>query len=65
MVVTRAGQHDQFAGDPAGPNRLSSYTGAMAQAGQEPPDTAPSAVDKSAGTALGERVAQAVLRWNK
>ncbi len=37
----------------------------MAQAGQEPPDTAPSAVDKSAGAALGKRVAQSVLRCNK
>ena len=57
--------HGELPFDPAGPNRLSSYTGAMAQAGQEPPETAPSAVDKSAGTALGKRVAQAVLRWNK
>ncbi len=57
--------HNEMPGDPTGPNRLSSYSGAMGQAGQEPPTEAPNAADKSAGTALGKRVAEAALRWNK
>jgi len=46
-----------------GINRLSSYSGAMAQAGMEPPDVAPNAADKLTGEILGRRVAQAVQRW--
>jgi len=57
--------HSELPFDPAGPNRLSSYSGAMAQAGQESPDVAPSEIDKSAGKALGRRLAESVLRWNK
>lgn len=57
--------HNEMPGDPNGKNRLSSYSGAMGQAGQEAPDVAPNAADKSAGVALGARVAAAVLRWNR
>jgi NAD(P)H dehydrogenase (quinone) len=46
-----------------GINRLSSYSGAMAQAGNEAPETAPNAADKLTGEALGRRVAGAALRW--
>jgi len=46
-----------------GINRLSSYSGAMAQAGQEAPEAAPNAADKLTGAALGRRVGAAVLRW--
>lgn len=55
--------HNEMPFDPNGKNRLSSYSGVMGQAGQEPPDVAPSAVDKSAGEALGLRVAEAAKRW--
>ena len=41
-----------------GVNRLSSFSGAMAQAGQEPPDVAPNAADKLTGELLGKRVAE-------
>jgi NAD(P)H dehydrogenase (quinone) len=46
-----------------GINRLSSYSGAMGQAGQEPPDVAPNQADKLTGESLGRRVAEAALRW--
>jgi NAD(P)H dehydrogenase (quinone) len=41
-----------------GINRLSSYSGVMAQAGQEPVDVAPNEADKLTGEILGKRVAQ-------
>jgi NAD(P)H dehydrogenase (quinone) len=47
-----------------GINRLSSYSGAMAQAGMESPEVAPNAADKLTGEALGRRVAQAAKRWH-
>ena len=40
-----------------GINRLSSYSGVMAQAGQEAPDVAPNEPDKLTGELLGKRVA--------
>jgi len=40
-----------------GVNRLSSYSGVMAQAGQEPPEVAPNEGDKLTGEILGRRVA--------
>jgi NAD(P)H dehydrogenase (quinone) len=46
-----------------GINRLSSYSGAMGQAMQEPPDVAPNAADKLTGETLGRRVAEAAKRW--
>jgi len=48
-----------------GLNRLSSYSGAMGQAGQEPPDEAPNAADKATGESLGRRVAEAAVRWKR
>lgn len=57
-----AGLPDNPAND-KGINRLSSYSGAMAQAGQEPPDVAPNAADKLTGETLGRRVAEAAKRW--
>ncbi len=48
-----------------GINRLSSYSGVMGQAGQEPPEVAPNAADKLTGELLGKRVAEAALRWNR
>ena len=48
---------------PDGVNRLGCNSGAMGQAGQEPPDVAPNAADLSTGRALGQRVAEAVKRW--
>jgi NAD(P)H dehydrogenase (quinone) len=47
-----------------GINRLSSYSGAMAQAGMESPDVAPNQADKLTGEALGRRVAAAARRWH-
>ena len=48
-----------------GINRLSSYSGAMAQAGQEPPEAAPSAADKLTGDLLGKRVAEFALKLKR
>ena len=48
-----------------GINRLSSYSGVMAQAGNESPDVAPNAADKLTGEILGRRVAEAAKRWNQ
>jgi len=48
---------------PNGVNRLGSFAGATAQAGQESPDVAPTEADKLTGELLGRRVAQAVKRW--
>jgi len=56
------GQPDTPAND-RGINRLSSYLGVMAQAGNEPVEVAPSAVDKLTGELLGRRVAEAARRW--
>jgi NAD(P)H dehydrogenase (quinone) len=51
--------------DPNGVNRLSSYLGAMTQAGNVPPDQEPGAADQATGEALGRRVAKAAERWRK
>ena len=48
-----------------GINRLSSYSGVMAQAGQEPPDVAPNAADKLTGELLGRRVAEYAVKLKK
>ena len=48
-----------------GINRLSSYSGVMGQAGQEPPDVAPNAADKLTGELLGRRVAEFALKLKK
>lgn len=48
-----------------GINRLSSYSGVMAQAGQEAPDVAPNAQDKLTGEILGKRVAEYSVRLKK
>ncbi len=68
--VTLAMQHGMiWVGLPDNPmndrgiNRLSSYSGVMAQAGNEPPDVAPNAADKLTGEILGRRVAEAARRW--
>jgi NAD(P)H dehydrogenase (quinone) len=45
-------------------NRLSSYSGVMAQAGQEAPEVAPNQPDQLTGESLGRRVAEAASRWN-
>lgn len=45
-----------------GVNRLGSFAGATAQAGQEPSDIAPSAEDKLTGEILGKRVAEYAAR---
>lgn len=50
---------------PNGMNRLGSFGGVMAQAGQEPPDEAPGAEDKLTGERLGKRVAELALRLKK
>ena len=47
-----------------GINRLSSYSGVMAQAGQEPVEVAPNAHDKQTGEILGKRVADYAVKLN-
>ena len=48
-----------------GINRLGSFGGVMAQAGQEPTDVAPNAVDKQTGVLLGKRVAEFAVKLQK
>ena len=48
-----------------GINRLSSYSGVMAQAMMEPVEEAPNAADKLTGELFGRRVAEAAKRWNR
>ena len=48
---------------PNGVNRLGSFAGATAQAGQEHPDVAPNEGDKLTGEILGRRVAETARRW--
>jgi NAD(P)H dehydrogenase (quinone) len=50
---------------PNGVNRLGSFAGATAQAGQESPDEKPSAEDKLTGEILGKRVANCILKLRK
>jgi multimeric flavodoxin WrbA len=70
-LVTFAAQHSMIwvgLGEmvqPEGVNRLSSFLGAMTQAGNVPPDQEPAAADQATGEALGRRVAKATLRWMK
>jgi len=50
---------------PDGVNRLSSYLGAMTQAGNVGPELEPGSADQATGESLGRRVAQAAARWRK
>lgn len=50
---------------PDGVNRLSSYLGVMAQAGNVSPELEPGPGDQATGAALGRRVAMAAGRWLK
>jgi multimeric flavodoxin WrbA len=46
-----------------GTNRLGSFSGVMAQAGQVPPEVEPNEADRLSAEALGQRVALAIRRW--
>jgi NAD(P)H dehydrogenase (quinone) len=46
-----------------GINRLGSFTGLMAQAGQVAPDVEPNAADRKSAERLGQRIAAATARW--
>ncbi len=48
-----------------GTNRLGSFTGVMAQAGQVAPDVEPSAADRKGAERLGQRIATATGRWGQ
>ncbi|HJW72286.1 MAG TPA: flavodoxin family protein [Geothrix sp.] len=48
-----------------GINRLGSFTGVMAQAGQVAPDIEPNEADRKSAERLGQRVAIATQRWTK
>jgi multimeric flavodoxin WrbA len=48
---------------PGGVNRLSSYLGAMTQAGNVSPEEEPGSADQATGEAFGKRVAHAAARW--
>ena len=50
---------------PTGVNRLGSFAGATAQAGQESPDVKPGAEDKLTGEILGKRVAEFAVKLKK
>jgi multimeric flavodoxin WrbA len=57
------GQGEMVVAD--GVNRLSSYLGAMTQAGNVGPELEPGTADQATGEALGRRVATAAARWTK
>ena len=46
-----------------GINRLGSFTGLMAQAGQVAPDVEPNEADRKSAERLGQRIANATQRW--
>jgi NAD(P)H dehydrogenase (quinone) len=48
-----------------GINRLGSFSGLMAQAGQVAPEVEPDAADRRSAERLGQRVATATARWAK
>ncbi len=48
-----------------GLNRLSSYSGVMGQAMNEPPEIAPNEADQLTGESLGRRVAESAARWKR
>jgi NAD(P)H dehydrogenase (quinone) len=48
-----------------GINRLGSFSGVMAQAGQVAPDIEPNAADRKSAERLGQRLATATARWTK
>ncbi len=48
-----------------GINRLGSYSGAMGQAFTEPAEVAPNSQDLLTGETLGQRVAEAAVRWKR
>ena len=48
-----------------GINRLGSFTGVMAQAGQVAPDVEPNLADRKSAERLGRRIATATARWAK
>jgi multimeric flavodoxin WrbA len=48
-----------------GINRLGSFTGLMAQAGQVPPEVEPNEADRKSAEHLGQRIALATQRWAK
>lgn len=48
-----------------GINRLGSFSGVMAQAGQVPPDQEPNTADRLSAEVLGRRVAASAVRWAK
>ncbi|HET6330842.1 MAG TPA: flavodoxin family protein [Holophagaceae bacterium] len=50
---------------PEGINRLGSFSGVMAQAGQVPPEQEPNEADRATAEALGRRLAEATRRWAK
>lgn len=48
-----------------GINRLGSFSGVMAQAGQVPPEVEPNEADRLSAEALGHRVALSARRWTQ
>lgn len=55
----------EMPGHEAGINRLGSFTGLMAQAGQVPPEVEPNEPDRKTAERLGQRVAVCVHRWRQ
>lgn len=52
-------------GGEEGINRLGSFSGLMAQAGQVAPEIEPNEADRKSAVRLGQRVAEASVRWAK
>ena len=53
----------EMPGNEEGINRLGSFTGLMAQAGQVAPDVEPNLADRKSAEFLGQRIAAATIRW--
>jgi multimeric flavodoxin WrbA len=57
--------HSDLPYNEEGINRLGSFTGLMAQAGQVAPEVEPNAADRKSAVRLGQRLAEATVRWAK
>jgi multimeric flavodoxin WrbA len=55
----------EMPGNEEGINRLGSFSGVMAQAGQVAPEVEPNEADRKSAEHLGQRVAWAAARWRK
>ncbi len=63
--LNQSGKEGVPSGDIQAVNRLGSYSGLMAQSENVSPDQSPGEGDQKSARLLGQRVAEAALRWNR